>query len=89
MKFATIREIKMHLSEYVERACKGEIVVTKNGKPVALLPYPMKILKTTCWDIIPYLFAQSSPAGASISRPPIVVNEQNNGVHHLPNACLP
>lgn len=37
MKFATIREMKTHLSEYVESARKGEIVVTKNGKPVALL----------------------------------------------------
>lgn len=37
MKFATMREMKTHLSEYVESVQQGEVVVTKNGKPVALL----------------------------------------------------
>lgn len=37
MKFATIREMKTHFSSFVDAAEEGEIVVTKNGKPVALL----------------------------------------------------
>lgn len=37
MKFATIREMKTQFSAYIKAVRKGEIVVTKNGKPVALL----------------------------------------------------
>jgi len=37
MKIAPIAEIKAHLSAYVKESEKGPIVVTKNGKPVAVL----------------------------------------------------
>jgi prevent-host-death family protein len=37
MKIAPIVEIKAHLSDYLKESEKGPIVVTKNGKPVAVL----------------------------------------------------
>jgi prevent-host-death family protein len=37
MKIAPIAEIKAHLSTYVKESEKGPIIVTKNGKPVAVL----------------------------------------------------
>jgi len=37
MKIAPIAEIKAHLSAYLKESEKGPIVVTKNGKPVAVL----------------------------------------------------
>jgi prevent-host-death family protein len=37
MKIAPIAEIKAHLSAYLKESKKGPIVVTKNGKPVAVL----------------------------------------------------
>ena len=37
MKIAPIAEIKAHLSAYVKESEKGPIVVTKNGRPVAML----------------------------------------------------
>jgi len=37
MKIAPIAEMKAHLSAYLKESEKGPIVVTKNGKPVALL----------------------------------------------------
>jgi prevent-host-death family protein len=37
MKIAPIAEIKAHLSAYVKESEQGPIVVTKNGRPVAVL----------------------------------------------------
>jgi len=37
MKIAPIAEIKAHLSAYVKESEKGPIIVTKNGRPVAVL----------------------------------------------------
>jgi len=37
MKIAPVAEIKAHLSAYLKASKKGPIVVTKNGKPVAVL----------------------------------------------------
>jgi len=37
MRIAPIAEIKAHLSAYLKESEKGPIVVTKNGKPVAVL----------------------------------------------------
>ena len=37
MKIAPIVEIKSHLSAYLKESEKGPIIVTKNGKPVAVL----------------------------------------------------
>lgn len=37
MKIAPIAEIKAHLSAYVKESKKGPVVVTRNGKPVAVL----------------------------------------------------
>ncbi len=37
MKIAPIAEIKAHFSAYLKESEKGPIVVTKNGKPVAVL----------------------------------------------------
>ena len=37
MKIAPIAEIKTHFSTYVKESEKGPIVVTRNGKPVAIL----------------------------------------------------
>jgi len=37
MKIAPIAKIKAHLSAYLKESKKGPIVVTKNGKPVAVL----------------------------------------------------
>jgi len=37
MKIAPIAQVKAHLSAYLKESEKGPIVVTKNGKPVAVL----------------------------------------------------
>ncbi|MBW1799398.1 MAG: type II toxin-antitoxin system Phd/YefM family antitoxin [Deltaproteobacteria bacterium] len=37
MKIAPVAEIKTHFSAYLKESEKGPIVVTKNGKPVAVL----------------------------------------------------
>jgi len=37
VKIASIAEIKAHLSAYLKESAKGPIIVTKNGKPVAVL----------------------------------------------------
>ena len=37
MKIAPVAEIKAHFSEYIKKSEAGPIVVTKNGKPVAVL----------------------------------------------------
>jgi len=37
MKIAPLAEIKDHLSAYVEACKESPVVVTKNGKPVAML----------------------------------------------------
>lgn len=37
MKIAAIAEIKAHFSAYLKESEKGPIVVTKNGKPVAVV----------------------------------------------------
>lgn len=37
MKIASLKEVKDHLSEYVSRTEDGDIVITRNGKPAAVL----------------------------------------------------
>ena len=37
MKIAPTAEIKAHFSTYIKESRKGPIVVTRNGKPVAVL----------------------------------------------------
>ena len=37
MKIAPLYEVKNKLSEYVQQAASGPIVITKNGKPCAAL----------------------------------------------------
>ena len=37
MKIAALAEVKDHLSAYIDASRKSPIVVTRNGKPVALL----------------------------------------------------
>jgi len=37
MKIVPVAEIKAHLSAYLRESEKGPIIVTKNGKPVAVL----------------------------------------------------
>ena len=37
MKIAPVADIKAHFSDYLKKSEKGPIVVTKNGKPVAVL----------------------------------------------------
>lgn len=37
MKIAPVAEIKAHLSAYLKDSEKGPIIITRNGKPVAVL----------------------------------------------------
>jgi prevent-host-death family protein len=37
MKIATVADVKAKFSEYLKASQKGPVVVTKNGKPVAML----------------------------------------------------
>ncbi|MBW2657969.1 MAG: type II toxin-antitoxin system Phd/YefM family antitoxin, partial [Deltaproteobacteria bacterium] len=37
MKIAPVADIKAHFSEYIKKSGEGPIVVTKHGKPVAVL----------------------------------------------------
>ncbi|HLG74199.1 MAG TPA: type II toxin-antitoxin system Phd/YefM family antitoxin [Chloroflexota bacterium] len=55
-----IRELKAHLSEYIDKACKGEtVVVTERGKPkVGLVPV------RDDWDTLPERYRQLVLSGA-------------------------
>ena len=37
MKIAPVADVKAHFSSYLEQSQNGPIIVTKNGRPVALL----------------------------------------------------
>ena len=37
MKIAPVADIKAHFSDYLKKSGEGPIIVTKNGKPVAVL----------------------------------------------------
>lgn len=37
MKIAPVADVKAHLSAYIERCKEGPVIVTKNGRPVAVL----------------------------------------------------
>lgn len=37
MKVASVADMKAHLSEYIRETERGPVVVTRNGKPVAVL----------------------------------------------------
>jgi prevent-host-death family protein len=37
MKIASVADVKAHFSAYVKESEKGPVVVTRNGKPVAVL----------------------------------------------------
>src|SRR5438105_4402810 len=37
MKVASVADVKAHLSAYLKASAEGPLVVTKNGKPVAVL----------------------------------------------------
>jgi prevent-host-death family protein len=37
MKIAPVADIKAHFSDYIKKSGEGPIVVTKHGKPVAVL----------------------------------------------------
>ncbi|OHD63273.1 MAG: hypothetical protein A2176_11875 [Spirochaetes bacterium RBG_13_51_14] len=37
MKIASVAEIKSKLSEYINESKKGAVVITKNGRPAAVL----------------------------------------------------
>jgi len=37
MKIASVAEIKSKLSEYINESKKGAVVITKNGRPTAVL----------------------------------------------------
>jgi prevent-host-death family protein len=37
MKIASLADVKTHLSAYVKATAQGPVVITRNGKPVAVL----------------------------------------------------
>jgi prevent-host-death family protein len=37
MKIAALADVKTHLSAYVKATARGPVVITRNGKPVAVL----------------------------------------------------
>ena len=39
MKFVTLRDLKINPSKVVGRLAKGDMIVTRNGKPAAALVY--------------------------------------------------
>lgn len=69
MERVSIRELRQHLSRYLQRVAAGErLVVTERRRPVALLgPLPEEE------DILDYLIATgeaSTPAGDLLELPP-------------------
>jgi prevent-host-death family protein len=40
MKTASVTDVKAHLSAYLKAAEQGQVVITRNGKPVAVLVPP-------------------------------------------------
>jgi len=37
MKIASVADVKAHLSSYLKQSAQGPVVVTRNGRPVAVL----------------------------------------------------
>lgn len=39
MRIVSVKEVKDHLCRYLKYAEKGDVIITKNGKPAAVLHY--------------------------------------------------
>jgi prevent-host-death family protein len=37
MKIVSVKEVKDHLSRYLKNAEKGDVIITRNGRPTAVL----------------------------------------------------
>lgn len=61
VQFVNIREVKIHLSQFIVRAGKGDVVITSRGKPQAVLH------KVTSEDLEDYLLAHSKKFLKSLS----------------------
>ena len=55
MKLASVREIEAHFGDYLEASKQGPVVVTRDGKPVAVL------LRTTNQEDLERLLMGHSP----------------------------
>jgi prevent-host-death family protein len=60
MKIASVAEIKSKLSEYIKESRKGAVVITRNGKPAAVL------ISVTSDDQLEQLILSQSPMLKSI-----------------------
>ena len=70
MKIAGVREIKQHLSEYIESVHKTPVVVTKHGRPCAAL-----VELTNEMDMEAFLCAHNHRLTAMIDRSASHANE--------------
>ena len=76
MKIAPIADIKAHLSAYLKESEKGPVVITKNGKPVAVL-----LGLTDEEEIEPLLFAYSPKFKTVLARGRQQIQE-SGGIAH-------
>ena len=76
MKIAPTAEIKAHFSAYIKESRKGPIVVTRNGKPVAVL------LGVTDEDEIERLVLAYSPKFQGILKRGRQQIQETGGIGH-------
>ncbi|MDZ4158827.1 MAG: type II toxin-antitoxin system prevent-host-death family antitoxin [Anaerolineaceae bacterium] len=76
MKIASIADVKAKLSGYIKASEKGPIIVTKNGKPVAML------LSITDEDEIERMLLAYSPKFQSIIDAAEQQIREGKGIKH-------
>jgi prevent-host-death family protein len=76
MRIAPIADIKAHLSTYLKESEKGPVVITKNGKPVAVL------LGVTDEDEIERLILAYSPKFQAILAQGRQQIQETGGIAH-------
>src|SRR5436190_5438150 len=76
MKIATVAEVKAHLSAYLKESANGPVVVTRNGKAVAVL------LAVTDDDELERLVLAHSPKFQAILEKSRRQIEKTGGIPH-------
>lgn len=76
MKIASIADVKAHLSTYLKESQEGPVIVTRNGKPVAVL------LAVTDEDELERLVLAHSPKFQAIVERSRRQIEETGGIPH-------
>ncbi|HTU90050.1 MAG TPA: type II toxin-antitoxin system Phd/YefM family antitoxin [Gemmataceae bacterium] len=76
MKIASVADVKAHLSAYLKESQEGPVIVTRNGKPVAVL------LAVTDEDELERLVLAHSPKFQAILEKSVRQIEETGGIPH-------